>query len=74
MRLLESTDFGEAYAAEYDEAASRDLPYIALLGSILFLLFAIVDVATHSGDHTQVRVLTSLLPAAALGLALGRSI
>jgi diguanylate cyclase (GGDEF)-like protein len=68
MRVLESTDFGEAYAAEYDAAASRDLPSIALLGSILFLAFAIADVATHPGDHTQVRVLSSVLPAAALGL------
>ena len=67
MRLLESTDFGETYAAEYDAAASRDLPYLALLASILFLAFGIVDALTHPGDATTFRLVSSLLPAAALG-------
>ena len=67
MRRIKSTDFGETYAAEYDAAASRDLPYLALLASILFLAFGIVDALTHPGDATTFRLVSSLLPAAALG-------
>lgn len=67
MQVLEGTDFGESYAAEYDAAASRDLPYLALLASILFLAFGIVDALTHPGDATTFRLASSLLPAVALG-------
>lgn len=68
MALRAHTDFGESYAAEYDAAARRDLPYIAAIGSGLYALFAIVDAAGHLGDHTAARLITSLGPAAVLAL------
>ncbi|MFM7061041.1 MAG: GGDEF domain-containing protein [Actinomycetes bacterium] len=71
MALRDHTDFREAYATAYDDAAKHDLPYVAGIGAILFALFAAYDVATHVGDHTAVRLISSLGPATVLaGIAI----
>lgn len=68
MRVLENLDSDEAYAADYDAAAARDLPYLTLLASILFVAFGIVDAVQHPHHATAFRLLSAFIPAATLGL------
>ena len=68
MALRDHTDFGEEYAAAYDAAAKRDLAFIGAFGAVLFVLFAAVDALTHPGDQTAARLVTSLVPAAIIGV------
>jgi len=70
VALRDHTDFRETYGAAYDAAAKRDLPFISIITAVLFVVFAVIDVLTHPGDHTVVRLMTSFVPAIALsGLA-----
>lgn len=59
-------DWGrEDVGRAYDDAAAHDLPWITLIGSGLFVLFAIVDVLTHPNQDSVFRFLSAFLPGVA---------